>query len=161
MKRTNGGSLLGRVGRKSEMRRTSTGGARSVDIWPASALEFSFGTLLVILLAALKMPRAVTPSLLAQGTSGTVSNRCVEMMFVKWYKYSYYWRFVLFEDWSFNNRNIKYFLYGCIQNRAIFNAEASISFPKIVRRIISRTAMYPKIPMCNNISSIRVHIIYD
>lgn len=74
MKRTNGGSLLGRVGRKSEMRRTSTGGARSVDIWPASALEFSFGTLLVILLAALKMPRAVTPSLLAQGTSGTVSN---------------------------------------------------------------------------------------
>lgn len=74
--RTNGGSLLGRVGRKSEMRRTSNGGARSLDIWPASAaLEFSFGTLLVILLAALKMP-AVTPSLLAQQTSGTVSNRC-------------------------------------------------------------------------------------
>lgn len=56
MKRANGGSLLGRVGRKSEMRRTSNAGARSVDIWPASALEFSFGTLLVILLAALKIP---------------------------------------------------------------------------------------------------------
>lgn len=56
MKRANGGSLLGRVGRKSEMRRTSNAGARSVDIWPASALEFSFGTLLVILLAALNPP---------------------------------------------------------------------------------------------------------
>lgn len=71
MKRANGGSLLGRVGRKSEMRRTSNAEARSVDIWPASALEFSFGTLLVILLAALKIP------LLAQGTPGTVSNRCI------------------------------------------------------------------------------------
>lgn len=32
------------------------------DIWPASALEFSFGTLLVILHAALKMPRSLLPS---------------------------------------------------------------------------------------------------
>lgn len=32
MKRANGGSLLGRVGRKSEMRRTSNAGARSVEI---------------------------------------------------------------------------------------------------------------------------------
>ena len=36
-----GGSLSGRVGRKSEMRRTSVAGARSVDIGPASALESS------------------------------------------------------------------------------------------------------------------------
>lgn len=84
MKRANGGSLLGRVGRKSEMRRTSNAGARSVDIWPASALEFSFGTLLVILLAALKIPRASPPRTRNTRNRFQPLHLTLESVFVKW-----------------------------------------------------------------------------
>lgn len=82
MKRANGGSLLGRVGRKSEMRRTSNAGARSVDIWPASALEFSFGTLLVILLAALNPP--LNPRTRNTRNRFQPLHLTLESVFVKW-----------------------------------------------------------------------------